>query len=187
MEETAVLSDLQACLGKDNVERGKFGEHLWEDLQQLFEQWQGTWQYQSPMVFFISVFRPCGRASLALIRPSASGDWMVMRQVPRKIRYLGSNFYSGLAYMTWNTSTDWKIFNLYPREFPEFPSIVFGRIREKEQVGKNIITAVNELFSPGVKWGRSRTRKKLIKGKVPPNNKSLDDQLKSLVNGPHKK
>ena len=134
-----------------------------------------------------SVFWPCARASLALIRPSASGDWTVMRQVPRKNRYLGSNFYSGLVYTTWKVSTDWKILNLYPREFPEFPSIVFGRIREKEQVGKNIITAVNELFSPGVTWGRSRTRKKLIKGKVPPNNKSLDDQLKSLVNGPHKK
>ena len=41
-------------------------------------------------------------------------------------------------------------------------------------------------FFHQVTWGRSRTRKKLIKGKVPPNNKSLDDQLKSLVNGPHK-
>ena len=42
-------------------------------------------------------------------------------------------------------------------------------------------------FFHQVTWGRSRTRKKLIAGKVPSNNKSLDGHLKSLVNGPHKK
>ena len=78
MEETAVLSDLQACLGKDNAgqqKEGSVGIFLRGPpaTSSISNKEPGS---TSPHWFSpYLVFWPCARASLALIRPSASGGW----------------------------------------------------------------------------------------------------------------
>jgi len=94
-----------------------------------------------------------------------------MRQVPRNKRYLGSNFCSGLV-TTWKVSTDRKIFKSFQESFQNFPLSSSEGLEEMNKQVK-ISSQLSMNFFHQVTWGRSRTRKKLIAGKVLSNNKSL--------------